>query len=174
MNLTGRALALTAAVMMLSPAALAQSRHTEHTFMLDDPQHRPAATLEDVAWLVGAWRGEGFGSTFEEVWNPPSAGSMVGMFKLLDGDAVAFYELLLLVEEAGSITMKVRHFDPDFTSWEEKDDYGQFRFIRAEPDAVHFSSLSFYRIDDSTVHAYLAANFGDGLREQKLIYRRRD
>ena len=33
-------------------SALAQSQRTEHTYQLDDPDSRPAATLDDVAWLV--------------------------------------------------------------------------------------------------------------------------
>ena len=153
-------------------AAEAQSPRTEHTFSLDDPEQRPRATLDAVSWLVGSWTGEAFGSTFEEVWNPPSAGSMVGFFKLLNGDEVSFYELLLLVEEEGSLSLKVKHFNPDFTAWEDKADYIDFRFVKAEPDAVHFSGISFYRIDDETMHAYIVMRSGDSVREEKLLYRR--
>ena len=39
----------------LSQAAAAQSQRTEHTYQLDDPGQRPAATLDDVSWLVGNW-----------------------------------------------------------------------------------------------------------------------
>lgn len=76
---------LLAAVLGMGSAA-AQSQRTEHTYKLDDPEDRPAATLDDVAWLVGSWTGEAFAGSFEQVWNPPSAGSMLGMFKILDGD----------------------------------------------------------------------------------------
>lgn len=101
-------------------SAGAQSAKTEHTFKLDNADSRPAASLQDVTWLVGSWSGDAFGSTFEEVWNPPSAGSMLGMWKLLDDDQVVFYELMLLVEEEGSLSLKVKHFSDDFTAWEEK------------------------------------------------------
>ena len=150
----------------------AQSSRTDHTYKLDDPDVRAPATLEDVSWLVGSWSGEAFGNSFEESWNPPSAGSMIGFFKLFDGDEVAFYELLLLVEEQGSLSLKVKHFNPDFTSWEEKADYITFRFIKAEEDAVHFSGISFYRIDENTMHGYLVMRFGEEIREEKLVYRR--
>ena len=156
----------------LAQAATAQSPRTEHTFSLDDPDNRPAASLEEVDWLVGNWSGEAFGNRFEEHWNPPSAGSMVGFFKLLDGDAVSFYELLLLVEEEGSLSLKVKHFNPDFTAWEEKEDYVTFRYIMSEDDAIHFSGISFYRIDDDTMHAYLVLRSGGEIREEKLVYRR--
>ena len=159
-------------MIFLAQVSLAQSQHTEHTFKLNDPGNRPAATLEDVSWLVGNWSGEAFGSSFEEGWNPPSAGSMIGFFKLMDGDAVVFYELLLLVEEEGSLSLKVKHFNADFTAWEEKEDYVTFRFIKADEDAVHFSGISFYRIDENTLHGYLVMRTGDEIREEKLVYHR--
>jgi hypothetical protein len=163
-----------AALVGLSISANAQTQRTEHTFKLDDPDNRPAATLDDVSWLVGSWSGEAFGNTFEEVWNPPSAGSMIGFFKLLSGDEVAFYELLLLVEEQGSLSLKVKHFSADFTAWETKEDYVTFRFVKAEENALHFSGMSFYRVDDDTMHAYLVMRSGEEVREEKLVYRRRD
>jgi hypothetical protein len=160
-------------LVLLGSTASAQSIRTEHTFKLDDPENRPAATLDDVAMLVGSWSGEAFGSKFEETWNAPSAGSMIGFFKLFQEDEIAFYELLLLVEEEGSVSLKVKHFAEDFTAWEDKGDYITFRFIKAEENAVHFSGISFYRIDDDTMHGYIVMRSGDTVREEKLVYRRR-
>jgi hypothetical protein len=153
--------------------ANAQSPRTAHTFKLDAPDARPPATLDDVSWLVGSWTGEAFGGSFEEVWNPPSAGSMIGLFKLMTADGeVSFYELLLLVEEEGSLSLKVKHFNPDFTAWEDKAEHVNFRFIKAGDDAIHFSGISFYRVSDTEMHAYLVLRSGDDIREEKLVYRR--
>ncbi len=154
--------------------ATAQSAKTEHTFILDDADSRPAASLEDVSWLVGSWSGEAFGSTFEEVWNPPSAGSMLGMWKLLDDDQVVFYELMLLVEEEGSLSLKVKHFNDDFTAWEDKPDYLRFRLVKLDEDAVHFSGLSFYRIDENEIHGFITIHHEGTIREEKLEYRRNE
>ena len=154
-------------------SASAQSQRTEHTYQLDDPDSRPAATLDDVAMLVGSWTGEAFGDTFEASWHRPSAGSMVGLFKLLGDDGVKFYEILLLAEEEGSLGLKVKHFTPDFESWEEKDEYTHFRFVKAGVDAVHFQGISFYAVSENELHAYIVMRTKDGLREEKLIYRRR-
>ena len=176
MRRTGKRLTrfLTGAVLLLAPlVAQAQSTLTEHTFRLDDPDSRPPATLDDVAWLAGSWTGEAFGGTFEEVWNPPSAGSMVGLFKTIGDDEVGFYEILLLVEEEGSLSLKVKHFSADFTAWEDKEDYVRFRFVKAEDGAVHFSGISFYRISDDEMHGYLAMKYQGDVREEKLVYRRR-
>ena len=159
--------------LLLLSTANAQSLRTEHTYKLDDPDSRPAATLEDVAMLVGSWTGEAFGSRFEASWHPPSEGSMVGLFKLIGDDGVSFYEILLLVEEEGSLSLKVKHFTPEFEAWEEKGEYTRFRFVKADADAVHFQGISFYAAGDDVMHAYIVMRSGEDLREEKLVYRRR-
>jgi hypothetical protein len=173
-------MAVAVTLLLTGGSGFGQSALTEHTYRLDDDGQRPAATLDDVAWLVGAWRGEvvdesfsdAFGDSFEEFWNPPSAGTMVGMFKLLRDGEVAFYELMILAEEAGSLTLKVRHFGADFSAWEDKDEYADFPLVMADAGALHFRGYSFYRLDDDTAHAYLAMRRGDEIHEEKLIYRR--
>ena len=152
--------------------AAAQSQRTEHTLKLDDPENPPAATLADASLLVGSWTGTAFGGSLEEVWNPPSAGSMVGFFKLVHDDEVSFYEILLLAEEEGTLNLKVKHFNADFSAWEEKEDHVTFRFIKAEENALHFSGISFYRINDDEMHAYIVMRSGDEVREEKLVYHR--
>ena len=162
-----------ACVLLLAFEANAQTQRTEHTYKLDSPDTRPAATLADVAMLVGSWTGEAFGSDFEASWHPPSAGSMVGLFKLIGDEGVSFYEILLLVEEEGSLSLKVKHFTPAFEAWEEKAEYTRFRFVKADEGAVHFQGISFYRISDDEMHAYIVMRSGDDVREEKLVYRRR-
>jgi len=152
----------------------AQSMQTEHVFKLDDPQSRPPATLQDVSWLAGSWEGEAFGSTFEEVWNSPSAGSMVGMWKLMQDDEVVFYEIMLIVEEEGSLSLKVKHFTDDFVAWEVKEDFVRFRLVSFDENAVHFSGLSFHRIGDDEMHGFIAMHSKGEVREEKLVYRRVD
>ena len=151
-----------------------QSLQTEHVFKLDDPDSRPPASLQDVSWLVGSWTGDAFGSTFEEVWNPPSAGSMVGMWKLMKDDQVVFYELMLIAEEEGSLSIKVKHFTDDFIAWETKEDFVRFRLVAFDENAVHFSGLSFHRISDDEIHGYIALHSNGEVREEKLIYHRVD
>ena len=161
-------------LLALTGVADAQSARTEHTFRLDDPDARPPGTFEDAAWLVGSWSGPAFGAMAEEVWSPPSAGSMVGMFKVYKDDTVLFYELIVLVEEEGSLSIKVKHFNADFTAWETKDDYVRFRLVSVEEDALHFTGLSFYRITDDEVHVYIALTENGETTEHKLIYIRTD
>lgn len=174
-NIRRDAIGVTLALLVFGTAnvAGAQSLKTEHTYNLDDADDRPAASLQDVSWMVGSWTGEAFGNTFEEVWNPPSADSMVGMWKLLDEDQVVFYELMLLVEEEGSLSIKVKHFTADFIAWEDKEDYVRFRLVKIGEGIVHFSGLSFERISEDEIHAFIAMHEDGNVREEKLVYRRK-
>ena len=165
-------LVVLSSVLMFAVAAFAQTSKTEHTFKLDDPEARVPGTLDDVSWMVGSWTGDAFGGTFEEVWNPASLGTMIGMFKVMGDGEVSFYELMLLAEEEGSLVLKVKHFSADFTAWEDKEDYVTFRLVRVEPGAVHFSGISFYSVSDDEIHTYLALHDGDKVWEEKLVYRR--
>ena len=153
---------------MLSAAEL----QTEHLYRLADGEHPPEATLDDAQWLVGSWTGTAFGKRFEEVWNPPYAGSMMGMFKLFGDNGVAMYELLVMTVEDGTLSLKIRHFGADFTAWEDKEDYVTFRYIMSDDDAVHFSGISFYRTNDDNMVGYIVFRNGDEIREEKLVYRR--
>jgi hypothetical protein len=147
---------------------------TEHTFQLSEGEARPQATLEDAAWLAGSWTGTAFGKSFEEVWNPPSAGSMVGLFKLKDGEQTSFYEIMLITVEDDSLSLKVKHFSADFTAWEEKPDFVNFHLIKKEENALHFKGLSFYRRDDNHIDGYIVMKNAEGVTEHELKYSRSD
>ena len=147
--------------------------YTEHTLRLAAGESAPAATLEDVDWLVGDWLGTAFGQTFEEVWNPPSAGSMVGLFKLIGDGGVEFYELMVLTVDDGTLSLKVKHFNADFTAWEDKADFVDFRLVKIEAQAIHFSGLSFYKRADGGFDGYIVLRNDNGIREEKLVYTRR-
>jgi hypothetical protein len=51
----------------------------------------PKATLNDVSWISGHWKGEAFGGLTEEIWAPPFGNSMMGSFKLVENGIVSFY-----------------------------------------------------------------------------------
>ena len=157
---------------LCGPVAIAAEPRTEHTWQLSDGEARPAATIGDAAMLVGSWTGTAFGQRFEETWNPPSAGTMVGMFKLIGDDGVSFYELMLLTEEEGTLFLKVKHFNADFTAWEDKADYVTFKLVKKSPDELHFGGLSFYRRGDDRIDGYIVMRSGDQVTEQPLLFER--
>jgi len=157
---------------VLFDAGMAAESRTEHTYQLEEGEARPDATLEDASWMIGSWTGTAFGQRFEQVWNAPSAGSMVGMFKLIGDDGVSFYELLLMSVEDGTLSLKVKHFNADFTAWEEKGDFVNFRLIKKERDALHFGGISFYCRDDDSMDGYIVMRNGDEITEHHLKYER--
>lgn len=160
-------------ILLLSPAMLwGAEQQTEHLYRLADGEQSPEATLEDANWLVGSWTGTAFGKRFEEVWNPPSAGSMVGMFKLFDDDGVAMYELMIMTVEDGTLSLKIRHFYPDFTAWEDKTEDVTLRLVKKGEDELHFGTISFYRRSEDHIDAYVLFHKDDEVFEQPLVYER--
>lgn len=151
--------------------ASAQGPHTENTLALDDPGQRPAATIEDIAWLAGTWRGEGLGGTVEEIWSAPSGGAMMGMFKLVKEGRPGLYEFELIVEEAGSLTLKLKHFNADLASWEEKEEYVSFPLVKLEKDAAFFSGLTYRLTAPGRLQVFVALDFGEGVHEEELNFR---
>ncbi len=161
-------------IFLISGIATAQERLTEHTYHLPEEDPLGKGQLNDVSWLVGSWQGSAFGSQFEEVWNPASAGTMVGMWKLFDEQkGVNFYELMLLKQEGEGLLLLVKHFGADFTAWEEKNDFVKFRLVKVEEHAVHFSGLSFYQNGPDKIDGYIVMKHKDGSKtEHKLSYQR--
>ena len=161
-------------MILMSNVVTAQKTLTEHTFSLSKEAPLGIGRLKDVSWLAGSWQGTALGSKFEEVWNPASAGSMVGMWKLFDEDkGVNFYELMLLKEEGNGLVLLVKHFGADFTAWEDKKDFVKFRLVKVEKNAVHFSGLSFYQKGKDEIDGYIVMNHKDGSKtEHKISYER--
>ncbi len=155
---------------LITTAGFAQEKLTEHTFKLNAASKPGKGKLEEVDWLVGSWQGTAFGEQFEEVWNPASAGTMVGMFKLFDKEkGINFYELMLLKEEGDSLELWVKHFSADFKAWEEKDDFVKFKLVRLEKDAIHFSGLSLYRKSPDIINGYIVMKSKDESYTEHLI-----
>jgi hypothetical protein len=115
----------------------------------------PPAKIDVMAWLAGRWQGDGLGGVSEEIWSAPAGGVMMGMYRSLKQDQAVFYEFLMLLEENGSVVLKLKHFNPDLSGWEEKRAFVSFRLVAVEPRAVHFDGLSFIRESDDALRIYL-------------------
>ncbi len=166
-------LAISIMAIGLASTSWSAEPRTEHTYSLAPDETRPGATLDDASWLVGSWTGTAFGQSFEAAWSPPSAGSMIGLFKLYGDDGVSFYELLQLSVEEGTLSLKVKHFNADFTAWEDKEEFVNFRLVKKEQNALHFGGLSFYRRGDDAIDGYIVMRNGDEVTEHHLKYGRR-
>jgi Domain of unknown function (DUF6265) len=136
-------------------------------------QPSPPATLADIAWLEGRWVGEGLGGISEEQWSPARGGVMMGMYRLLKDGKPVFYEFLMLAEENGTLAMKLKHFNPDFSGWEEKSGFVTFKLVAVEGRAVHFDGLSFFREGEDELRIFLLLRDKDGTVREELFKMRR-
>ena len=144
------ALALTAPV-----AAAAQVALSENTMKAAEGAPRPAATIADVGWLAGYWRGPGLGGDCEEIWSLPAGDRMQGIFTLSRDGALTFSEAMTLVEEEGSLVLKVKHFTPEFVAWEEKEDFVGFPLVKLGENEAWFRGLTFRRKGADELSIYI-------------------
>jgi Domain of unknown function (DUF6265) len=156
---------------------VAQEKKTEHTLKLGVGRASPPATLADISWLAGHWTGNAFDGLCEEIWSPPRHGAMMGMFRLINHGKTTLYELMTLVEEQGSLILRLKHFGPKLNGWEEKAKTVDFKFVGKQDGAVHFEGLTFKpegKPEGKTgVTIYLAVEQkGDKVEEEVIRYTR--
>ncbi len=131
-----------------------------------------SVSIEQASWLAGRWVGEGLGGEVEENWSPPRGGQMVGHFALLKGGKPVFYEIMLLDQHEGGLRMRVKHFNPDFTAWEEKDGWHSFEPRAVGPRRLDFKGLSL-RLEGEELVAVITLRERDGtVRDEVLRHRR--
>lgn len=63
----------------------------------------PAATLEDLRWLVGSWRGQSGDTVQEELWTAAAGGLMLGLHRDVTPGRPAFFEFLRIAESEEGI-----------------------------------------------------------------------
>ncbi|MCI0639595.1 MAG: DUF6265 family protein [Gemmataceae bacterium] len=158
-------------LLIACPAIPAQAPSTPNTLKLDPKAESPKAVIADMAWLAGAWRGEGLGGVCEEIWSPPLAGSMIGMFRLVKADKLAFSEFMTIAEENGSLLLKIRHFDPQFKGWEEKDQFVRFPLVKMGTNEAYFSGLTIRKNSDGGLRIYLAMKLKGEVKEEEFVFR---
>lgn len=164
---------LMALTILLSLTVFAQEKQTEHTLKLSANQQSPPATIADMSWMVGSWTGNALGGVTEEAWATPSSGSMVGMFRLTQKGKPVFYELTTLTEEGGSLIMRLKHFNPNMTGWEEKDKTVDFKFVGKKDGLIHFEGMAFRPEGKDAFTVYVAIKGRDGnIREEAFPYKR--
>jgi hypothetical protein len=144
----------------------AQSPGTDNTLKRDSATVSPPASIDDVAWLAGGWRGTGLGGEAAETWMEPSGGAMPGVFRVVRDGQVVFYEMMALVEHEGSLELRLKHFNADMTGWEDKEEMVTFRLIRVDPDAIYFGSLTFRRHGHDGLQTFVAVRQRDGRLEE--------
>lgn len=173
MKIVRQTILLLITTLLFSLVTLAQEQLTENTLKLSPGKKSPTATIADMSWLAGHWKGEALGGVSEEIWSPPKDGMMMGMYRLIRNGKPVFYELLTLVEENGSLIIRLKHFNADLTGWEEKDKTVDFPFVAKSNGVIHFDGMAFRPDGDKAVTVFLAIRQKDGtIREEAFRYKR--
>ncbi len=123
--------------------------------------------VADLAWMVGSWKGEGLGGECHEVWDSPKGGTMMGMFKLVIEGKVKFYEFITILKVNDRIEMRLKHFSPDFTGWEEKSKHVTFKMIKIEKQKAYFNGLTIEKTSPNQlqIHVLFTNDEGDKYEE---------
>lgn len=123
------------------------------------------------AWLAGHWTGDGFGGVSEELWSPPSEnGTMMGVYRHHKGDgSLNFYEFLTL----DSTGMKLKHFNPDLTGWETKEDFVHFELVEFTENKIVLKGLVFERKSDTEMEICLDLKSGEKKWTEVFTMRRK-
>lgn len=156
------AVLISGAVAASPEAASAQTALSAHTLSLDAGSPSPPAALADLAWLEGRWRGRALGGEVEETWFEARGGAMPGFFRAVRDGQVMFYEAWTLVEIDGSVVLRLKHFNADFSGWEERDQVVAFPLVRLADRAVYFDGLTYVLEDRGRLRSYVVVRDDDG------------
>ncbi len=145
----------------------------QNTLVYDSLKGSPKASLNDISWMQGHWKGEAFGGYTEEVWSPPSGNSMMFAFKSYSkSDEVKFYEFGVIMEIEGTLILRFKHFTPDIKGWETKDDYMNYKLVKVTPDKVYFDGFTFEKISENEIIIYVMLGDENGSTETQFNYQR--
>lgn len=115
---------------------------------LEKDQTPGKGKVEDLSWIEGVWVGTGLGGDCEEVWMPAVDGHMIGTFRFWEDGKLVFSEFMNIIQEGETFSMKLKHFNPDLSPWEEKEKWTTFRLVEIGENIVSFSGLTMQRIGD--------------------------
>lgn len=98
-------------------AAFAQSATPAQTSTPAPAGQHPGITpakarIGELAWIAGAWTGMLGERTIEQHWSAPLAGSIVAMYRSIQGGRPTLYELLAIEQEGEGLVLRIKHFTP--------------------------------------------------------------
>lgn len=145
----------------------------QNTLSLQGGEISPKATLNEISWMEGHWKGEAFGGITEEIWSPPLGGSMMFSFKLVVDDKVNFYELGHIRQLEDSLVYELKHFGGDLKGWEQKNEVQSFKLIKVDGNRLYFDGFTFEKVSDTEINIYGLIHQNDDTEEEvKFNYKK--
>ena len=132
--------------------------------------------VQDLAFITGHWQGGVAGGMFDEQWSPPSADSMMGMFRYTESGAVKFYEFMVIEATPAGPVLRLRHFDPGLIAWEQKEGALSLPVSSFTEKQVVFSNadgsvrLTYRRTSSDMLTVILERNAGGHKGRQEFDY----
>lgn len=110
--------------------------------------------ITDLSFLSGYWKGDGFGGISEEYWGPATEDYLMGYYLHKKDDKINFTEFFNVLKINGEILLRLKHFNPDLTGWEEKDKFIDFKLIEINENKAVFDGLIYELVapDSMLIH----------------------
>jgi hypothetical protein len=105
---------------------------------------RAKATLDQVAWIAGPWRGMLGDRQIEQHWMAPAANSMVAMYRSIQKERATLYELLAIEQDGESLMLRIKHFNPGagLAGREAKDESIDHALVRVDGRTAVFEGTA--------------------------------
>ncbi|TNE71618.1 hypothetical protein EP331_09110 [bacterium] len=155
---------------LISISPLHAQKNATHTLSYADSIGSPKATITDVAWIAGHWKGEAFGGQTEELWTPPLGNSMMCVFKLVSNNKVEFYEICTISEENGTLVFRLKHFHENLNGWEKQNEKIESRLVKLEQNKAYFDGFTFERVSQTELNIYVVIHDKGKTEEVKFAY----
>lgn len=156
-----------------SIAVIAQQNISENTYRWSAKQTQQNVPVNRFKLLEGHWTGEGLGGQCDEYWSPMKDSLMIGLFRFIENEKTVFTEFMYLMHDSSGWLLRVKHFNPDFTGWEEKNKSVNFRLVRTDENRLLFNGLTFEAPDENTLRIYLAMKNNEGnYREERFVLKK--
>ncbi|WOI54401.1 DUF6265 family protein [Parvularcula sp. LCG005] len=131
----------------------------------------PPASLDDVAFLEGEWRGEVFDMVVEHHILSPARGQMPGFVRIMTDEAVQVYEMASFIMADGSLTYRARQFTTDMIALQDRERFVDRPLVAKEGGTLYFDGMTFAPDGpDAMVVTFIAKNQMGEEYEQSVRY----
>jgi len=120
----------------------------QEVLKLNEGEQPAKATLSQLNWLVGYWKGEGFNGECDEIWMPQTDNTLQGIFRFSKEGKINFTEYIVIEEKDSTLALKLKHFSKDLSAWEEKEKWITFNLVKIENQTAYFDGLTYHREGD--------------------------
>ena len=108
------------AVWAVIPLALALSAPPAHA--------QASVTIDQLGFMAGHWTRTTDGMHVEQVFLPPAAGTLIGMQRRTQHGATLVSFFFVIEETDDGIVCRFKHFENDFTTYEDRNNTGPRTF----------------------------------------------